>query len=102
MTSALTVAVENPVQGKRITEVPEICAACAWKAVPIAEFWPGDLFALQSNTRITKGACPWDIYSLRIADEMVGGQTEWPSKTWTTFTSESRALPKTCGRSSRN
>jgi hypothetical protein len=26
--------------------------------------------------RITKGACPWDIYSLYVADEMVEWQTE--------------------------
>jgi len=31
--------------------------------------------------RITKGACPWDIYSLSIADEMFDRQTEWPSTT---------------------
>ena len=35
--------------------------------------------------RITKGACPWDIYSLRAADEMFDRQTEWPYTTWTTF-----------------
>ena len=32
----------------------------------------GDLLVLQSNAGITKGACPWDIYSLRVADEMFG------------------------------
>jgi uncharacterized protein YbjT (DUF2867 family) len=81
MTCALTVAVENPVQGIRVMTVPEIRTPCAWKAAPIVAFSLGDLFSLQSNARITKGACPWDIYSLSVADEMLGRQTEWPSKT---------------------
>ena len=32
--------------------------------------------SLQGNGRITKGACPGDIYSLRVADEMLRLQTE--------------------------
>jgi hypothetical protein len=51
----------------------------ARKAAPIMAFRRGDLLLLQSNGKITKGACPWDIYSLRLADEMVERQTEWPA-----------------------
>jgi hypothetical protein len=44
-------------------------------------FSHSDLFADQSNPRITKGACPWDIYTLPVADEMLKRQTEWPKTT---------------------
>jgi hypothetical protein len=36
----------------------------------------GDLFADQSNDENYESACPWDIYSMLVADEMVDGQTE--------------------------
>jgi len=49
----------------------ELWIIATWKAAPIKAFRGSDLFPLQSNGRITKGACPWDIYSLRVADEMV-------------------------------
>jgi hypothetical protein len=41
-------------------------------AMPGKEFGRSDYFPDQSNTENYQSACPWDIYSLRIADEMVG------------------------------
>ena len=61
--------------------VPEIRRSAALKAAPIKAFSLGDYFSDQSNVENYQSACPWDIYSLRIADEMVGWQTEWPEKT---------------------
>jgi hypothetical protein len=39
-------------------------------------FWPGDFFSDQSNDQNYESACPWDIYTLPRADEMVDRQTE--------------------------
>jgi hypothetical protein len=38
-----------------------------------------DFFRTKVMRRITKGACPWDIYSIAVADEMFDWQSEWPS-----------------------
>src|ERR1700686_5264141 len=54
MTSALTVAVENPVQGIRALCGPDIRAARAWKAAPIKGFRGSDYGLDQGNGRITK------------------------------------------------
>jgi len=51
------------------------------KAAPIKAFGRSDLFLVQSNVENYQSACPWDIYSPRIADEMVRCQTEWPETT---------------------
>ncbi len=39
---------------------------------PVKAFGRSDHFPDQSNAENYQSACPWDIYSLRIADEMVG------------------------------
>ena len=70
---------------------PKFASACAWNGAPIAAFGLVTFSRSKVTLRITKGACPWDIYSLRVADEMFDRQTEWPYPTWTTFISESRA-----------
>jgi len=41
-------------------------------------FQRGDFFFDQSNVENYQSACPWDIYSLCVADEMVGRQKKWP------------------------
>ncbi len=61
------------------------------KAMPMVAFGRSNFFPLQSNAQNYERRMPVDIYSLRIADEMLGRQTEWPYPTWTTFISESRA-----------
>jgi hypothetical protein len=63
------------VQGRRIVTVPEIRESDPRinpaKAPSCKSFEASDFRVDQSNAQNYESACPWDIYSLRFADEIV-------------------------------
>jgi len=85
MLNALTFAVENPVEGRRVFSVREIRSLCALKAAPIKAFRIVTLAQTKVMIRITKAHARGTSTRSRLPMRCLTGEREWLAKTWKIF-----------------